>query len=297
MKKIIIPKLDIHAADACNLHCEQCDHYSNYGFKGTLSVEDFVVWCEPWSQKIIPQAFHILGGEPLINDRIGDIVKEARRIWTDSEIILWSNGLLAHKHPSLPKILKDNNVRIQISNHSTANSETYDKKFAESVEVLKQWFEQEEVPITIQFNSGMHVDFARQGDKYLMIPHNVNTGPEGTLWEKFYHGYGKDMKPFNDGNPRLSWENCTAKCPQLYNGRIHKCAPLTYLPLMNDRYKLSSEWGTYLQYKGLSPESTMEEIEAFFNLEDEVYCGMCPSKRPKFTSQLDPLKFIPVKQI
>ena len=44
-------------------------------------------------------------------------------------------------------------------------------------------------------------------------------------WTRRYKGFGSTMEPFDDGQPRLSWENCVAKkCHQLFEGRIWKCA-------------------------------------------------------------------------
>ena len=284
-----IEKLDMHISDACNLHCEQCDHFSNYGFKGTHSLKTLTEWCENWNQRIIPRSFHILGGEPLINREICEVVSMCAEKWTQSKIILWSNGLLASKHPELPKILKKSGVRLHISNHSTNNSKAYDQKFSDAVEVLKSWYEQHECEITIQFNNGLHIEFGKDESGYLLKQHAVDPGPEKTLWEKFYHGYGKNMMPYTDNEPETSWQNCTAKCPQLYNGKLHKCAPLTFLPLMNDKYGLNEAWKPYLEYKGLSPECSDEELFNWLNLKSEKFCGMCPKKRPKSHSNKDPL--------
>jgi organic radical activating enzyme len=284
-----IEKLDMHVTDSCNLHCEQCDHFSNYGFKGTYSVATLQSWCEKWSSRIFPRSFHILGGEPLINKEICEIVEMCAREWKHSQIILWSNGLLVNRHPNLPKVLKENGVRLHISNHSTENSPAYDLKFQECVEVLKSWYEQHECEISLQFNNGLHIEFGKDEQGYLIKEHVVDVGPEKTLWEKFYQGHGKNMQPFDDADPEMSWANCTAKCPQLYNGKLHKCAPLTFLPLIHNKYGLSEDWKPYLEYQGLEASCTDDELANWLGLKAEKFCGMCPKKRPRFTSKLDPL--------
>lgn len=285
----VMEKLDMHVTDSCNLHCEQCDHFSNYGFKGTYSTHTLKSWCESWSHRILPRSFHILGGEPLVNREICEIVEMCASQWRNSRVILWSNGLLAHKHPDLPRVLKDNNVRLHISNHSTKNSPAYDKKFSECVEVLKSWYEQYECEISLQFNNGLHVEFGKDQSGYLFKEHWVDAGEEKTLWEKFYQGHGKHMRPYDDQNPEESWRNCTAKCPQLYMGKLHKCAPLTFLPLMHNKYGLSDEWQPYLSYQGLDASCTDDELAHWLNQKAEKFCGMCPKKRPKFHSEQDPL--------
>ena len=37
MDKVTIDNLEIHVTHACNLRCENCTHYSNYGHSGHLS--------------------------------------------------------------------------------------------------------------------------------------------------------------------------------------------------------------------------------------------------------------------
>lgn len=290
MKKLVIPKLDMHIADSCNLHCEQCDHFSNYKFTKVFSCDIIKSWCEPWSKRILPRAFHILGGEPLMNKEVVDIVYSMREIWPSSEIVLWSNGLLAKNFPDLPKALKETNTRLEITNHSTANSQAYDRKFQESIEVLKEWYVEYQPNITIHDNAGHHAKFGMENGQFVVYTHHIDVGPEGTSWERFYHGYGKNIRPYNDGDPQASWDNCTSKCPQLYEGRIHKCAPLTFLPLMDRKFGLSEEWKPYLEYTGLSPVCTDEELVGFFNKGAEAFCGMCPINRPKFISKHNPFK-------
>jgi hypothetical protein len=290
MKKITIPKLDMHIADSCNLRCEQCDHFSNYIFTKVFDYDTIKSWCDPWKDKLLPLQFNILGGEPLMNKDVVRILYLMRETWIDSEIILWSNGLLLKNFPDLPKALKENNIRLEITNHSTSNSEAYDRKFSEAIEILKEWFIEYQPDITIHDSKGNHVRFGTEEGKFFVYNHKIDVGPEGTSWEKFYHGYGKNIRPYNDGNPQASWDNCTSKCPQLYEGRIHKCAPLTFLPLMDKKFKLSEEWKPYLEYKGVSPDCSEEELVRFLNIGAEHFCGMCPIQRPKFVSTHNPFK-------
>jgi len=284
-----IEKLDMHISDACNLHCEQCDHFSNYGFKKVHDLNTLESWCAPWANRITPRHFHILGGEPLVNKHISEIVEMCVTTWKNSKVILWTNGLLCERHPNLPQVLKQHNVRLHVSNHATKNSASYDKKFEQCVEVLKSWYEQHECEISIQFNNGLHIEFGKDESGYLLKQHAVDPGPEQTLWERFYKGYGKHMMPYTDHDPKTSWQNCTAKCPQLYMGKLHKCAPLTFLPLMNDKYGLNEAWSPYLKYEGLQPTCSDEELVNWLNLKHESFCGMCPKKRARFHSNFDPL--------
>jgi hypothetical protein len=68
------------------------------------------------------------------------------------------------------------------------------------------------------------------------------------------------------------------------------CAPIAYLEMQYQKYKMSSGWGEYLNYKPLRIESTFKEKINFFKLEEEFICGMCPSK-PNFIKRISRFKF------
>ena len=91
------------------------------------------------------------------------------------------------------------------------------------------------------------------------------------------------MVPFEDGQPRRSWENCNARyCRQLFEGRIWKCSPLAYLKLPHATHGLSEKWQPYLHYQPLEPDCTEVELHAFFDRQEERYCGMCPANPERF---------------
>jgi hypothetical protein len=107
--------------------------------------------------------------------------------------------------------------------------------------------------------------------------------PAHKNWTRRYEGFGDGMLPFEDGDPRASWEICPARhCKQLLDGRIWKCAPLAYLPMQKAKYRLSEKWDPYLGYKPLEPDCSRSELLAFAALEDDAACGMCPAKERLF---------------
>jgi hypothetical protein len=102
-------------------------------------------------------------------------------------------------------------------------------------------------------------------------------------WTRRYKGFGARMEPFEDKQPRRSWENCRARdCPQLFEGKIWKCAPLAYLKLQDAKYHLSDQWTPYLHYRPLGPDCSDEQLNEFFDREEEFYCGMCPAQPEPF---------------
>lgn len=254
-----IRNLEIHVAHACNLTCESCSHYSNQGHTGVLSLDEADRWMKLWNRRVSPRIFSLLGGEPTIHPDLTEFVSLSRRNWPDAELRLVTNGFFLHRHPNLPFVLKEiANCRIDLSIHH--NSPEYAMRLKPILELLDRWKEH-----------GIKVSYWRSMDS----------------WIRRYHGYGSAMRPFRDNNPKRSWEICpTATDCQLFQGKLWKCPPLAYLKLQDAKYKLSSEWEPYLKYRPLEPNCTEEDLDTFFDKEEESYCSMCPANLEKFEHPL-----------
>ena len=109
MNRILVPlkNLELHVSHACNLACESCSHYSNHNLKGNLTLEEATEWMNLWNNRVAPQTFSLLGGEPTINPQLPEIIQLTRAKWKDSKILLVTNGFFLHRHPDLPKVLKE----------------------------------------------------------------------------------------------------------------------------------------------------------------------------------------------
>jgi hypothetical protein len=249
-------KLELHVAHGCNLSCESCSHYSNHGHSGTVSVEEADRWMGLWSRRVSVERFALLGGEPTIHPQLPRFVGLVRRHWPQTQIEIVSNGFFLHRHPSLPSVLAaDRDARLIVSVHH--DSEEYQQRLKPVFALLEEWRHEHGVAARIR--------------------------PAAKNWTRRYEGFGDAMLPFEDGDPRASWEICPARhCKQLLDGRIWKCAPLAYLPMQKARYRLSEKWGPYLAYKALDPGCSHAELEAFAALEDEAACGMCPASERLF---------------
>ncbi len=109
--------LELHVTDHCNMNCSGCGHFSNV-------APDW--YADPASHdrdmRRLSQLFanvvtlHLLGGEPLLHERITDFLSSSRRWLPLSDIRLVTNGIL------LPKMRQDfwetcraNRIGIDIS--------------------------------------------------------------------------------------------------------------------------------------------------------------------------------------
>ncbi|MBP7371147.1 MAG: radical SAM protein [Arenimonas sp.] len=267
-QKKIIRHLEIHVVHSCNLACEGCSHYSDQGHKGILSLSEADQWMQLWSQRLRPKQFSLLGGEPTIHPDLTGFVLLARKHWPDAHLRLVTNGFFLHRYPNLPAILQnDPNATIYLSVHH--NSPEYKEKLKPVFKLLDTWVHE----------YGIRVEY------YQSFKH----------WTRRYHGIGKSMQPFHDQQPRQSWEQCPARyCPQLFEGKIWKCAPLAYLKMQDAKFGLSEDWQPYLNYQALQASCNDEQLTEFFSREEESACGMCPAKPEKFELPM-PLKSISVR--
>jgi organic radical activating enzyme len=244
--------LEIHVAHGCNLACESCSHYSNHAHKGMLSLAQADEWMRPWAWRLRPKSVSLLGGEPTINPELTGFIPLTRGHFPDAQLRLVTNGFFLERHPDLPKeMVAAGNAMLYVSVHH--ESPEYAKKLAPVLALLNEWKAKYKLPVTLYLSA------------------------KG--WTRRYHGFGSTMEPYKDNNPRKSWETCVGRtCTQLFEGKIWKCPPLAYLPMQNEKYKLSESWAPYLKYQPLPAESTDAEMNAFFDREEEAVCGMCPAK-------------------
>jgi hypothetical protein len=247
-----IKSLQIHIANACNLSCASCSHYANQGHKGNVPVADADRWMSLWAGRVNPRDFSILGGEPTIHPELSTFVRLARRHFPQSEVRVITNGFMLDRHPDLPVALQEiGNARLDISIHH--GSWQYGVMLGSQMQLAQQW--------------------ARQYGIQVNIKESFKT------WRIQYKGYGSEMQPFEDHDPKASWDQCQAKhCFQLLDGDIWKCPPLAYLPMQHAKYHLSEKWAHYLTYEPLHPDCSDEAMRAFFLTEEESYCAMCPAQ-------------------
>lgn len=116
--KVCTDYIQIRIVDNCNLNCKNCGSVCN------KYVEPHCVDVEKYREDIIVlhqyisliREIHLLGGEPLLHDKLSDICAITREYYPQSRIIIVTNGLLID---SLPKdilnAIRDNEIMISVS--------------------------------------------------------------------------------------------------------------------------------------------------------------------------------------
>jgi hypothetical protein len=266
---ITVKGIESHISHACNLTCESCVDFTNHGHNEMMSVDTLREWFSLWNKRIRPQWVTLLGGEPLLNKELFEILYLTKEMWPRSEFEyfeLVTNALLIPKWPDLGKILKDTNFTLTISLHGDKNNEPYKKRMKQSFDIVNNWIAEYKIKVSMQ--------------------------PFVGNWRRVYKGFGITSEPFEDGDPEESWNNCPTDqaCFQLHRGNLYKCPQVAYLPLQKEKYGplLSEKWDPYLKYIPLTPDCSDEEIVEFFNRKCESVCGMCPKNVIEFKKN-DPL--------
>lgn len=251
-----IRNLEIHVAHACNLTCESCAHFSNFHHAGIVSLEEAETWMKPWSGRLQPRYFSLLGGEPTIHPQLSEFVLLARRYWPHSTLRLVTNGFFLHRHPELPEALRQaGNAFMIVTIHHTALE--YLNRIADNLILIREWILERDIAVAFSHSH--------------------------SYWSRLYLQDGDVIEPFQDQNPRASWEICFGKyCRQLFNGDIYKCAPSAYLKMQDRKEKLGPSWAPYLAYEPLRSDCSDLELDRFFSREEESICGMCPAYSRSF---------------
>ncbi len=113
-------KFVIDLTKHCNLNCRGCDHFScisdeKYTDYNTVE-KDLHRVKEVFGNRV--EQIALLGGEPLLNDRIGDFCILARSIFPNTKIIIITNGTLIFKmSDEFWKVCKDNKIIIRITRY------------------------------------------------------------------------------------------------------------------------------------------------------------------------------------
>tara|TARA_R110002020_G_scaffold334874_2_gene550114 strand:- start:281 stop:1156 length:876 start_codon:yes stop_codon:yes gene_type:complete len=257
-KKPFEYSVDLHLTNMCNLSCVGCDHYSNYKIDGYLSLEDCESYLKSWGDKFnkLKLELRLLGGEPTLNKNLVEIIEITRSYIPNNNIVLITNGFYIDRHDDIKNVLIDNKIVLKLSYHS------HDKEYVDKITPIRE----------------MLLDWSSDGLNYRSFDYT-------NYWNKLYRGHGNNMRPYEDNNPRKSWESCGQtwfdgiQCLQLYNNKLWKCPPITYLSDVLDKNGIQNHpsWKKYLKYEPLSSNVSLKEMVNWMKREEEHVCNMCPA--------------------
>ena len=126
-KEYVLPRLEIHLTDHCNLNCNHCGHYAHLVDKEVFTdINQFTKDINELSSKIKYLQIKLLGGEPLLHPDIVKFIEETRKAYPKSSIFILTNGIL------LPRMNDDfwnavlkNRIMIELSKYPILSGDTF----------------------------------------------------------------------------------------------------------------------------------------------------------------------------
>lgn len=130
----VLPYLEFQVADACNLKCKACTHFSNLVDRDRYpSITEYENSMKMLAEKFFSiEKFRLMGGEPLLNQELPKYIRIARKYFPLSDIRVVTNGLLVTSiSDELMDAMRENTVSFDISRYQPTS-----KKLPEIIEFL-----------------------------------------------------------------------------------------------------------------------------------------------------------------
>lgn len=134
--------IEFHVTHDCNLTCAHCAHFSPTARRQDVSESSLDSNLAAAARALTPQNIQILGGEPLLNARLPELVPLFRHYFPDAIINLITNGVLLLKVPlTLYQSLRASRTGIVVSLYPGVrlNLEGIQKRCDESGVSLQYW--------------------------------------------------------------------------------------------------------------------------------------------------------------
>ncbi len=117
-KKPVLEYFSVDIASHCNLNCKYCDHFSPLADEQYVNINDLKKHFKQISKLVYVNKISLMGGEPLLHPNITDIMIMAKDIFPNTNIILWTNGiLLEHQPDKFWEICKQYKISIEITKY------------------------------------------------------------------------------------------------------------------------------------------------------------------------------------
>ena len=261
---IDIKVLDFPILSNCNLRCDNCSSYSNLNVEGVVqSLSQGKKDLVNWKKYINPIRLQILGGEPLLHKELPNFIKIAREIYPDTDLRIYTNGLLLKRHKNLKKVLQENDCMLVISVHSV--EEKYKTLLHNN---LSEFLDNDMYTTANKSVVSFAKVFETQGIKVElrdMVHH----------WSMVYK---KGIKPFNSDYKKAHEVCMWTHCTQLYKSKLWKCTQTAFFDDLMRRINNHEDWEQYKNmYTPLSHDDPEHIKEKWFSefLQPEPVCSMC----------------------
>lgn len=240
----VLPKLETHLVDHCNLNCKGCSHFSPLSSPAFADFNQFSKDITRLSElfKNINR-FRILGGEPLLHPEIIKFISFARMKLPASNIRIVTNGILLPKMtPLFWETMADSKISIDI---------TIYPKVPVRVDTIKALAEKYDIDLDINYPTS-----------FRKIPINFN----------------------GDCNIKQSLDTCRGNfySPFLRDGHIYLCAHMTMFQLFENAFDIIPPLNVK-PIEGINIHENITGKEIInYTLKPQSCCGFCNWKERIF---------------
>ena len=288
MKRYKIFKLVSYVAYSCNMSCKGCLAISDIPRNGVPDFEMTMQSIRDWSQVLDPDWVVPLGGEPLLNPRIKEILLEMRRCWPKAKISFCTNGLLLRRIIDKDFLEQVKPIEIRISLHKQNEEGKFFKDIVKDLLALyPKWHKNsfdwgDELP-------GLPAD--HKTDYLYSFSHDtitVSVSTEDTFVVPYRLDEQGRMRPYNN-DPVEAYKRCiNLELPVLYENHLWRCIP--YPNLKDAVADFEQHWPSYKPYK------VTDDLTEFFveSMKAHEICRMCPTwDDPVLKRTPDTIKILP----
>jgi len=229
--------LEIHVCETCNLNCSACCHFSQIAEESYLTPQEHEANLSKIDYNVLNyfNAIHLLGGEPLKNKNLIDIMRITRKYYTKSIKII-TNGILLQSMPDeFFKACIDNDIEITFTKY----------------------------PIGIDYN-GLVV---RYSERYKGLRIGFYNFDVDFFHHKFDITRQQDYKHNFSICSIPSWQHCF----QLVGTHLHICCFSAYIKHLNKRFGYNMKDEEYLEMKDVT---SIKQIDDWAKI-PKHFCGHC----------------------
>lgn len=187
-----IMELQYMVAFQCNLNCKGCSHFSPLVKEPLFATPEMVRHDLTRLKKLVKNIWRIcmLGGEPLLNKQLGEILYVVREIYPNVKLSILTNGLLLKNMPDeLVTAICKTNTKIVLTEYPKMGD-----LYINDIEFLKKH----------------------------KIPFSINMGKQKQV-------FLKRLTSQDSTDVEIKFENCVSKrCTTMFDGKIAACyLPIT----------------------------------------------------------------------
>lgn len=298
-----IDVLNIKATNGCNLRCRGCSHQSQWiSPKSGIDIDQLINDIHKFDQTItINHHVSLLGGEVLLEPRWSELLTVIEDVFLNKcQVRFYTNGLLLDKHKEQVLHHIKRGSKLRISMHEAPHTKR-GNLVMENIQKFVEYAHSNGLTQVKGFDAVMRYD-----DDQWDIPDLVSYSRNfSDLWSDTFIVDKENSKlyPYNSDDITQSYSACPCRHPQLYQGRLFKCAQSAYLRDTLSIFNQSNDlqWEYYLKYNGISLDDDIEVIRDFCDTQYQPswICSMCPKGGNYFPREqdesFDKLKLIPVK--